>query len=303
MKFSIPRKTPETIVHADDFGISPGQSERILACAPEGGGGGALNSLSVIVTGPRFRECAALLRARADGLLVGLHVNLVEGRCAADPGEIPLLVDERGMFDRGFAGLLLMSLRHPKEARSQVAAEIGAQLRLFLEAFPECRGRMRVDSHQHFHMIPAVFDGLSAALDAQGCAVEYVRVPAEPLAPFLKSRSLHLVPAINCVKRVLLKALWQLNRRKVPGIAGHTAVFCGIGFSGSMTCGHVGRVLGRFEEYAASRGMPVEFLFHPGGVESADECLNPELPGFVRFYSSSMRAREAEAIGRLADGF
>jgi len=261
--------------------------------------GGSLNSLSVLVTSPRYHECAALLKPLGDELSVGLHVNLVEGSCAADAERIPLLVDDAGTFKRGFGGLLLVSIARPRASREQIAEEIRAQIELFLSEFPDLKERLRVDSHQHFHLIPAVFDALVRAIEESGCTVEYIRIPAEPLMPFLRSHSMHLVPAINWVKQGVLNVLWQVNKRKVPGLREHTAVFCGIGFSGRMTKENVSRVAPAFKRYAAAKGMPVEFLFHPGGVGGADECLNPALAGFVDFYVSPNRVAEADAVKSL----
>ena len=352
MKFCTPSTLRKVIVHADDFGIGKGQSQRILDCARTvagtaagvagngarvaasvagngarvaasaagsgaraaasvvGGGarvaanaaGGALNSLSVLVTSPRYRECVKLLapyRLTGD-LSVGLHVNLVEGHCAADASHIPLLVDDEGVFKRGFIGLLLMSAVRPRMSRVQLAEEVGAQIDLFLEEFPDLKERLRIDSHQHFHLIPAVFDALVSAVETRDCTVEYIRVPAEPLLPHLRARTLHLVAPVNWVKCGVLNALWLLDKRKVPEIMRHSAVFCGVCFSGAMTAEHVNRIARSFKEYAAAKHLPVEFLFHPGGVESAAECLNPALPGFVAFYTSPNRSAEAEAVRLLA---
>ena len=78
------------IFHADDFGITPEQSRRILECC-DGcpGGRGLLNSLSVLAGSPRFEECASLLDGRPEGLRVGVHLNFVEGPCCADPAAVP----------------------------------------------------------------------------------------------------------------------------------------------------------------------------------------------------------------------
>ena len=304
MKFCSAAALQKVIVHADDFGISEKQSRRILNCARKATDGvravadasaGALNSLSVLVTSPRYRECVQMLEPYGENVAVGLHVNLVEGRCAADAERIPLLVDANGVFKRGFGGLLLVSIVHPRKSREQLAEEIGAQLRMFLNSFPERKERLRVDSHQHFHLIPAVFDALVAAIEESGCTVEYIRIPAEPLAPHVRARTLRLVPPINWVKCGVLNALWLVNKRKVPEVMHHTAVFCGVCFSGCMTKANVARVGEHFKRYAVSRNMPVEFLFHPGGVDNEEECLNPALPGFVRFYVSPNRAAEAKA--------
>lgn len=302
MVFPDSRKLPRVIVHADDFGIDPDQSRRILACSSACGGRGALNSLSVLVTSPRFRECVELLRPHQNDILVGLHVNLVEGPCAADCGDVPMLVDERGVFKLGFGGLLLSSVLHPRAMRRQVTCEVEAQLDLFLDAFPDSRDALRVDSHQHFHMIPAVFDSLVEAVESRGCTLEYLRVPAEPLKPFVESGVLRNVPPINWVKHVVLNGLWQLNKRKLPGLKAKAAVFCGINFSGRMTTENVSSVLAAYKEYARDHDMALELLFHPGAVEDEARCLNPNLPGFVDFYRSPNRDAEAYTLITLEPG-
>jgi len=116
----------DLIFHADDFGITPEQSEHILRCSDICGGTGALNSLSVLVNSPHFPTCADLLDEHLDSLRVGLHVNIVEGRCCADPATIPLLVDGNGVFKHSFAELLFAPRGEMRCAyRSQLAAEIG----------------------------------------------------------------------------------------------------------------------------------------------------------------------------------
>ena len=299
MLFSHRRDEPRIIVHADDFGMSPDQSRRILARSSACGGRGALNSVSVLVTSPRLAECVDILRPFEDKMLIGLHVNLVEGPCAANWEDVPLLAGSDGMFKRGFGGVLLGSLLHPRAMRDQVACEVAAQIELFCAAFPAQRDHLRVDSHQHFHMIPAVFDGVVAALDRTGCALEYLRIPAEPTRPFSKSHKLGAVKPINWVKHIVLNTLWKANRRKVPGLEERTGVFCGINFSGTMNADNVRGVLDEFKRLALEQVRPLELLFHPGGIDDPAECLNPSLPGFVAFYQSTGRSDEAEALTAL----
>lgn len=304
----------DVIVHADDYGITPEQSRRILSYSSACGGDGALNSLSVIVGSPRFAECADILQPHVGKILVGLHFNLVEGPCCADPESIPLLVDEQGVFNRGFGGMLLLSTFRGKDCRTQVAREAAAQLQVFCERFPQLESQLRVDSHQHFHMIPAVFDGLLDALAEGGYEVEYIRIPFEPTRPFVEGLdTFKRVLPVNWVKHFLLNALWRRNRRKVGGIgqmegspwrkaaAGVAAagVFCGINFSGHMTQENVESVIASFRDAAAKAGRPLELLFHPGGIERESDCLNPALAGFVAFYRSPFRSAEGDAVRAL----
>ena len=192
------------IVHADDFGITAWQARAILSLSDVCGGQGALNSVSIFANSPAFEEAARLARpfvlagraaerkddnvasdhaaedelssgtaepdarpGRAEasgGLSIGLHLNLVEGPCCADPTTIPLLVDERGMFRNDFVRLLMMSAGpQRRDLAAQTEIECETQIERFLQLFPEMRDGMRIDSHQHVHAIPLVFDALLAA--------------------------------------------------------------------------------------------------------------------------------------------
>lgn len=293
----------EIIYHADDFGITPEQSARILACSSACGGEGALNSLSILVNAPRFAECADLLDECEQRLLTSLHFNVVEGICCADPALIPSLVDEQGMFNRGFAGLLLASLGDTrKELRAQLEIEAGAQLDAYLDRFPSARKHLRLDSHQHFHLIPVVWDALLTAARSRECVIEFVRIPAEPIIPFLQTpQMLFKVPPVNWVKHWLLNFLWRFRKKQATreGITQRSAVFCGINFSGCMDPDRVQAVLPAFERYAAKRGKTLELLFHPGGYQNPSDALNPALDGFVAFYTSPNRDAEASALRLL----
>ena len=294
--------TTEILFHADDFGITPAQSRRILACSDLCGGRGALNSLSVLANGPHFAECADLLDSRLGAVRVGLHLNIVEGPCCADPERIPLLADARGFFKPGF-GQLLMAGAGPGRAdrQRQIACELGAQIDRFLGRFPALRRGLRLDGHQHCHMIPVVFEALAQALETRDCVIEYLRVPAEPAAPFLTNpRALAAAPPINWVKHALLNGLWRLNKNG-PAARGlnagrEPAVFCGLNFSGRMTAANFGLVRRAFEAHAAARRRDLEFLFHPGGVDCPEDCLDPRKAGFVAFCTSPMRNQEALAL-------
>ena len=100
-----------TFIHADDFGITPGQAKAILSLSSSCGGSGALNSVSIFANSPAFYEAASLAQpyVRRGVLRVCLHLNLVEGPSVADPKRIPLLVNERGMFDNNFMGLFKLA--------------------------------------------------------------------------------------------------------------------------------------------------------------------------------------------------
>jgi len=299
------------IYHADDYGITLEQSRRILDCSTLLGGHGVLSSLSIMVTSPAFPACADLLASRlaehtrtSEAFHVGVHLNVVEGPCCADPTTIPLLVDDRGIFRQSFVSLLRLSDgRAHDELRAQLEIEVAAQLERAVTRFPHLADHLRIDGHQHFQLIPALFDATLAVVAREGYHLDYLRIPAEPILPFLQTPGVALsCRPVNWVKHWVLNWLWRRDRRSLEA-AGYryervSAVFLGILLSGRMDAGRVGRLLPHLEAYAARRGMALELLFHPGAVD-VDGCLDPALTGFVAFYTSEGRDVEREALVSL----
>ena len=82
--------------HADDYGVTPEQSERILDCYKQG----VLNSISVLPNSESLEECRRILEEVDPGHQIRrvLHINLVEGRPAAGADQVKMLVDEQGML-------------------------------------------------------------------------------------------------------------------------------------------------------------------------------------------------------------
>lgn len=293
------------IIHADDFGLTIDQSQHILACSSACGGLGALNSTSALVNSPHFPACADMIRpfVDAESLRIGLHLNVVEGPSCAPAAMVPTLTGAGGMFCLSFARLLSLSGGKDRvNLFQELACEIGAQIDTFLTAFPNQRDHLRIDSHQHFHLIPVVFDALQEALQRRHCTVEYLRIPAEPMKPYTTTSSLYSVmPPINAAKNVLLNSLWKKNRDKLPEYRTVSAVFFGLMLSGRMEYAVNPELLHKFFEEGHRRAMDVEILFHPGGVSSIGECLDPSLQGFVDFYRSPHRQQEAQALARLEE--
>lgn len=277
---------------------------------------GLLNSLSMFANSPHFDECADLLENKlgqtgsttgstnisnnkSKHLHIGLHINLVEGHCVADPHNVPLLVDENGMFCLGFMGLLKNSnSKNRAELQHQIEIEIDAQLAKITSRFEQMRDALRIDSHQHTHAIPVVFDALLSSIARSGCSLKYMRVPVESLAPFASPSIFKRIRPVNLAKRALLGHLWKQNIKAHPNVpyAHPTAAFCGVLFSGEMSASNVEAAFSRLVDDTNTRNLDLELLFHPGIVDSPDECLNPTLQGFMDFSTSTNRELEAQAL-------
>lgn len=192
--------------HADDYGVTPEQSKRILDCYKQG----VLNSISVLPNSPALVECRELLEEADPEHQIRrvLHINLVEGRPVAGAERVSMLVDEQGMFSCSFVKLWLWNyLLHGKKRealKQQIKCEITAQLKAVTD---KCDYDITgVDSHQHYHMIPIVFDVLMEVLEETDINVKEIRVPIDPLSPVMMAKDKpYRIPMVNWIKWLILK--------------------------------------------------------------------------------------------------
>jgi predicted glycoside hydrolase/deacetylase ChbG (UPF0249 family) len=138
------------IVNADDFGMAPNVTDGILAAHREG----IVTSTSMMVTGADAAR-AASLALKEPRLAVGIHLTVVGGgRPILDPAAVPSLVDHEGRLPGGFGAFTV------RWFRGRIAkAELERELRAQLERAASLGIRLtHVDSHQHVHLLPGVFD-------------------------------------------------------------------------------------------------------------------------------------------------
>lgn len=280
---------------ADDYGLNEASSERIVQCIEDG----VLNKVSVFAN----LEHTDLHKLPQDKpLLVSLHLNLVEGKCLAKPEEIPLLADKNGCLRHAFGGLLKLSLLHRKAFEAQVYKEVKAQVeawkRILPQGTPFC-----IDSHQHTYMIPSVFKMVVQVLKEENVAVQYMRIPAEPLLPFIQTPSLYGTYTVtNLIKQWLLKFFWLIDKPMLKEFPVPTAYFFGILFSGKMDAERVLKVLPKYIKLAKKRGRDVEVLFHPAYLAAEEADFEGKNIAFPEFYLSKNRKTEFEAVMTLAKG-
>ena len=278
------------IFHADDYAACPEVSQHILDCKQYG----TLNSISILTNSPYFDECMRMVESYADSLKYNIHFNIAEGPCLSNPADIPLLVDERGMFCASFFKILLLSCgKNRNSLKHQLELEFTKQLELLLPYVE----RVRIDSHQHYHMIPAVLDAILSVVNKSGREIEFIRIPAEPILPFLKYLTLYFTyRPVNFVKNIVLNMLNWVDVDRLKPYRTKTAVFFGIVMSGHMDQKRVAKLMPDFCEIAEKKGLPLEVLAHPGSVGSENALLDKENAGCKAFYMSSGRQVEREML-------
>ena len=320
-----------TEFHADDYGLFPEQSKRILRCITEG----ACNGISIMPNSPYLSECMEMLArsgvstGAADSgqsdlipgqqvseqpapgqseerrVRVTVHLNLVEGQALSAPDHVSLLTDGEGIFRIGFGKLFLRSyLPGRAKLRAQICEEFRAQIRRCLPYMPA--DDVRLDSHTHTHMAPVVFDAMMDAAAAENLQIANIRIPAEIPSVYRKhSKELTDQAFINRIKVFILNFCARRNLSKYKDTAfapclRNPAVFAGVMCSGRMNPANISAIHADLEKEAASRGTELELLFHPGAVYEPEDIAQITLEGDREFLTDRRRDEEAESLMMLS---
>jgi len=240
------------IVNADDLGLSVSKNLAVGRAFREG----LVTSTSLMANMPALPHALEHVIRPNPELAVGIHLCLTSGRPVVPAWEVPLLVDARGCFRRGFLGLLrLLHSRQRGEALRQIERELGAQA----ECIRACGIEIdHVDSHHHVHMLPDIFP-LAAAIARRHHAA--IRMADERWG-LLRLRLAGLVPCLlggGPLKKVLLSRLAKAARRSEGVLcADH---YAGVLFSGRMTRSVLWRLVQQLPD-----GI-TEINVHPGQAD------------------------------------
>ena len=275
---------------ADDYGISEGANSRIENCLENG----VLNKISVL---PNGKVLDFKKRLSDKDAILSLHINLVEGRPLSNPDDVDLLVSESGYFKYSFIGLLALSLSPKrKKLEKQIYKEIQSQIKFWKKAMGE-NISVSIDSHQHTHMIPLIFKTLMRAIEDEGLNVQSIRIPAEPISPYVFTPSLYFeYNLIGLIKQWLLKTFALVNRRELKTSKIQSAYFMGILFSGKLNEARIRKLLPHYLKLANKYNKNIEIGFHPGYIKYGEKLLDGSRQDFRKFYFSPWRNIEHETL-------
>lgn len=274
--------------HADDYGLFPTQSHRILDCHRNGN----LNGISVMPNSPYLGECMSDMYGFSDEVAVTVHLNLIEGRSLT---EVPLLTDAEGNLNCVFGDLLLRSFLPGRDKyRQQLKQELRAQIQAVRKYFPEGKP-LRLDGHAHYHMLPVVFDAMMDVIREDDLKISYIRIPREYWRIYLPClHKLHQFSPINLAKVLILNLLARRAERKYAGELAKVQrkLFMGVFLSGRMYYENVIHLLPRAVSLAEKLGMDLEILGHPGGVFEQEDIARITSAEDRAFLTNDLRNRE-----------
>lgn len=217
---------------------------------------GTLPSASMMVNTPAFDDAVALVRARAPGLGVGLHLNLIAGRPLAT---VPTLADPRTGTFYPLVELTRRALTgrvHSADVRRECDAQLAALTASGIRP-------THVDSHRHAHALPGVLPAVLASARASG--VRFVRRPLDRLSIGAPAASLKTL-ALHAAWGAALLGVGPADRRLLV----RSPRFRGIALQGAIDV--EARLLALIDDL--SPGV-TELMLHPGWD---DDVLGAEDP-------------------------
>lgn len=299
-------------IHADDYALTLNTSKDMLECMRAG----KLDSISIVPNMSCFEACMELFYEEIPKLpflpLMSVHLDFVEGRSLVGREVVPDLTKTDGdLMGLGWSGLFSASYLpgRRKIIKTQLKREIKAQLAKVQEAIEKCmeiakkagvscgQKGLRIDSHQHAHMIPVVWEAVLEAVSEEGYRVTYIRNSKEVLGVFLTDLSLYKTyRPVNFVKNRLL-ALYSHKVDRYCRAHGMEQMYLwGLVMSGRMDQERIGKLYEKMKKKAEKDGRRLEILFHPG--LTLQEEVTPEIAGEAveDFYLRKDRHVEKEAV-------
>ncbi len=302
-------------IHADDYALTVNTSKDILDCMKAG----KLNSISIVPNMSCFEQCMDMLYEEIPSLpflpLMSVHLDFVEGRSLAGNGEVPLLTGADGdLMGLSWGGLFKLSYLpwKRKEAKRQLKKEIKAQIERVQKAVEHChkiaessgvscaQKGLRIDSHQHAHMIPVVWEAITEVAVEEGDSLEYIRNSKEVLGIFVSEISLwKTYRPINFVKNRLLSLYSHKVDRYASAHNKEQMYLWGLVMSGRMDHERIQKLYGAMLHKAERDNRVLEILFHPGITLPEEVTEEIAREAVETFYLLQDRHIEKDAVMKL----
>jgi len=259
----------DIFLHADDFGRSELITSNIYKCIKYG----SINSISVMMGFGKFYFKKIKKIKKLKKLKIKLHINLTEEK-----------KQKFAFKENTFIKLLLIKFsKGYKEKRCRVFNEIESQLISFKKEFS--LKKIYIDSHEHVHIIPWIFDIL-IELSSKHNIVE-IRLPNESFFICNFKDLFNKNYLLNVIKLIVIKFLLLLNKKKNSKKTNFVC-FTGIMYSGIQ---NLNSILNGFKlSKKNEKKNGTEILVHPGFSSSKEK--NIFQIKYYQFYSSLNRIVE-----------
>lgn len=291
-------------IHADDYGLTMNVSKDILY----GINHNMLNSMSIMPNMKCFEEAKEYyVQNLKEGISpkLSVHLNIMEGYSCSNKEEVGDLVDEKGLFKVSWFDLVKSNYNPLKRntIKKQLKIEIKNQIKKVDNAYRLLeKGKLRIDSHQHTHMIPIVMESLIEVIEEEKYSVEYIRLSEEPWWIYLYNiKFLFTYSPINILKVTILNFFAITDKKKLKNIGLEPMILAGVFLSGRMDYMRLQKLIPTLVKYSIKKCVLLEVLIHPGSAAEEEMCEEFNNKGANGFYLSYNRKIEYETMLKIKE--
>ena len=298
--------TVPVIIHADDYGETYNTCEEMIELIR----GGHLDGISLITNMRDHDRYAEMFYKAIPEFpflpLINVHINLVEGRSldgeCLDWTWISLFKTSYHLPATDKAGEAMKY----KAVFESLVKEIRSQLsigREFIEKavniakennIPYTPQDIRIDSHQHAHMIPIVWKALTKVIEEDNIAVSYIRNSHEPVCPFLKQKRCR--NTVGFIKNRILAICAPRVERYIKSHVCTPSYLLGVMMSGHMDAVRLMMVLPDMIKTCKRKGYGLEINIHPAMMLETEATEEIPMDAARSFYMSTDRHTEALTV-------
>lgn len=280
-------------IHADDFGLTPGINASIFKAWKEG----VLHSASIMPNGYAFEEAVKLYHQATFELQI--HLNFIEGYTLHPQSVGTFFCAADGRFNRSFFNLYNATrgasgterLAMKQDIKNEMMAQIKKVKNILKPG-----ARLRVDSHQHIHMIPLFFECLTELIEE--LAIDYIRIPREKISTYTFRCYPHILATSNPAKVMLLN---NLSQKAFRILQNHSvkfpAWFIGVLHTGNMKLSNIQHSFELIKPRLTTHDE-VEILLHPGQALPEEVHYWNSYPALKKYYLHRNRYNELQEMLR-----
>ena len=280
-------------LHADDYGLTKGISHSLDKLINKN----KINSISIIVNGYDKLEYKPKKKIR-----IAAHINIFENKPISDRIYLTDILDKNGSFRQSFIFYLFIYYFSFKKKRHKIKAqifnEVESQLVKLFEILDDPNKIQSIDSHNHIHMIPYIFN-----IFVEICLkhdIKNIRTTNELFDfSFPKSNLLKFNFYVGIIKYSLLNFFTYINLKKVKKNRLFTnKYFIGVLFSGRMTKNLIISPI-KIIKKTLTNDEYIEAVLHPGVADVKEHIFWEHSPSLAKFYTSKNRLNENIALNNI----
>lgn len=279
--------------HADDAGAGRQATKKIVDCWEKG----YVDGYSIIADENCYDIITDSLQKLPEKYArLSVHLNITDGYCLNQQSAGTLIASPNGRLKLTFIDALLLTFKNSKTKRQfeeQVFMEWDSQINSIKKNIGK-REIDTLDSHNHVHMIPALFDViLRLSVKHQ---IKNIRFAKEIFSLNDFTDGFNFFFWKNTLKWIVINYLcWRIKNKKYK-FSPKAQFITGILYSGHMSAINIKGALSKAERKGASS---VEVVYHPGRA-LPDEMENWALSTNARsFFTSEWRDREYETAKKI----